>query len=137
MPLDQIKALQVPAADESALFLWVINCQLGEGLEVMHAWGFECKGSFVWRKPSPGQGRWIRNQHELLLFGIRGRFPCPLDSRVPASVIDAPREKNHSEKPKCVYELIERMYPDVPKLELFARGKPHRGWTAWGNEVES
>lgn len=29
----------------------------------------------------------------------------------------------------------ETMYPDLPKLELFARGAPRPGWDAWGNEV--
>jgi excisionase family DNA binding protein len=49
------------------------------------------------------------------------------------SVIEAPRGR-HSEKPECVYELIERMYRLASKLELFARRR-RPGWTAWGNEV--
>jgi hypothetical protein len=31
-------------------------------------------------------------------------------------------------------EMIERLFPDVSKLELFAR-VTRPGWTAWGNEV--
>jgi hypothetical protein len=27
------------------------------------------------------------------------------------------------------------MYPDLPKIELFAR-RPREGWTTWGNEIE-
>jgi N6-adenosine-specific RNA methylase IME4 len=50
-------------------------------------------------------------------------------------VFEAPRGR-HSEKPECVYELIERLFPTVPKLEMFARGQ-REGWTAWGAEVES
>jgi N6-adenosine-specific RNA methylase IME4 len=30
--------------------------------------------------------------------------------------------------------MIERLYPNVPKLEMFAR-KPRDGWDVWGNEV--
>jgi N6-adenosine-specific RNA methylase IME4 len=30
--------------------------------------------------------------------------------------------------------LIERMFPNLPKLELFARRK-RPGWDVWGNEV--
>jgi N6-adenosine-specific RNA methylase IME4 len=49
------------------------------------------------------------------------------------SVIEAPRGR-HSEKPARFYELIERMYPQASKLELFARvSRP--GWVGWGNEV--
>jgi hypothetical protein len=41
----------------------------------------------------------------------------------------------HSEKPIIVYEFIEQMYPDLPKIELFARSR-RTGWDVWGNEVE-
>ena len=34
-----------------------------------------------------------------------------------------------------LYEVIEGMYPDLPKLELFSRA-PRDGWTAWGNEAK-
>jgi N6-adenosine-specific RNA methylase IME4 len=32
-------------------------------------------------------------------------------------------------------ELIERMYPELPKIELFARAA-REGWTAWGNQSQ-
>ena len=51
------------------------------------------------------------------------------------SVIEAPRRK-HSQKPECLYERLERLYPGRTKLELFARGKPRTGWAAWGNQVD-
>jgi len=48
-------------------------------------------------------------------------------------VIRAPRGR-HSQKPAVLYELIERMYPQASKLELFARtARP--GWDAWGKEA--
>ena len=86
-------------------------------------------------KPSIGPGRWVRNQHEPLLLGRRGNYPAPYPKDLPSSVIHAKRGR-HSEKPPCVYERIERMYPHASKLELFARGTPRPGWAAWGNEVE-
>jgi N6-adenosine-specific RNA methylase IME4 len=49
-----------------------------------------------------------------------------------ASVIRSCRG-THSEKPELVYEMIERMYPALPKLELFAGGR-REGWSAWGNQ---
>jgi len=36
-----------------------------------------------------------------------------------------------------VAELIGRLYPGVPKIELFCRGAPLPGWDAWGNEAET
>jgi predicted DNA-binding transcriptional regulator AlpA len=52
----------------------------------------------------------------------------------PTRVIHAPRGA-HSEKPDVLYEAVERMYPTLPKLELFCRGRPRPGWTGWGNEA--
>ncbi|MCH8187915.1 MAG: hypothetical protein IIB66_04285, partial [Proteobacteria bacterium] len=43
------------------------------------------------------------------------------------SVVDAPRLQ-HSAKPAEFYEIIERMYPDANRLELFLRGEPREGW---------
>jgi ParB-like chromosome segregation protein Spo0J len=37
-------------------------------------------------------------------------------------------------KPVEAYEMIERMYPDLPRIELFSRS-PREGWVAWGNQA--
>jgi N6-adenosine-specific RNA methylase IME4 len=133
MDLEEIKGLKVPAADDAVLFLWVPNALLPDGLVVMDAWGFEYKSNFAWVKGCPGMGSWVRSQHELLLIGRRGNFPPPdAEARHP-SVIEAPRCE-HSAKPDVVYEIIEHMYPGLPKLELFARSE-REGWTAWGDQV--
>ncbi len=133
MAVEEIKAIPVPAAENAALFLWVVNALLPQGLEVMEAWGFEYKTNLVWRKPSIGLGHWARNRHELLLFGTRGNFGLPAEPDRPDSVIEA-RRGRHSQKPEQVYELIERMFPTASRLELFAR-KQRLGWASWGNEI--
>ena len=111
-----------------------MNSRLQQALDVVRAWGFEYKTNLVWVKPSIGLGSWARNRHELLLVGRRGSFGVPDPEDRPDSVIEAARGR-HSQKPFCIYDLLERMYPDASKLELFARtNRP--GWTSWGNEVE-
>lgn len=135
LPLAEIKALEMPAAEEALLFLWAVNSLLPEALEVIEAWGFDYKTNFVWVKDWIGLGVWTRPRHELLLVGRRGAFPPAAGPSRVDSVIEAKRGR-HSEKPACVYELLEQMYPRASKVELFARGKPRPGWTAWGNEVE-
>jgi N6-adenosine-specific RNA methylase IME4 len=47
-------------------------------------------------------------------------------------VITAARGE-HSAKPDEFYAVIERMYPTLPKIELFCRS-PRDGWSAWGNQ---
>jgi N6-adenosine-specific RNA methylase IME4 len=40
-----------------------------------------------------------------------------------------------SAKPKHVAEMIERLWPNTPKIELFCRGRGRPGWKVWGNEA--
>ena len=135
MSLDEICALPIPslASPAAALFMWTTVPHLRESFQVLDAWGFEYKTNIVWVKDKIGLGYFVRNQHELLLIATRGDMPTPLSANRPSSVITAPR-REHSRKPDEAYALIERMYPELPRIELFAR-QTRLGWAAWGNEV--
>ena len=132
MSLKEICALEVPATPDAVLFLWATSPLLPEAFDVIRSWGFTYKGSMVWSKGT-GTGNWVLNAHEILLIATRGDIPCPLPSNRPLSVITAPRTR-HSAKPAEFAEAIERMFPDLPKLEMFCRS-PRDGWVAWGNEA--
>ncbi len=79
-----------------------------------------------------GQGRYLRNSTEHVIFATRGRCPVPDGCRnLPTSFV-APRGA-HSRKPDTIHEWAERLSPSPP-LELFARrGRP--GWTSVGDEL--
>jgi N6-adenosine-specific RNA methylase IME4 len=135
MSLAEICGLPVGdlATDDCVLFLWTTGPCMEQALEALNAWGFKYKSQFVWDKEISGTGFWALGQHELLLIATKGHPPLPPQERVSASVIRE-RRREHSRKPEASYALIERMYPDLPKLELFAR-KRRPGWDAWGNEL--
>jgi N6-adenosine-specific RNA methylase IME4 len=137
MLLEEIFALPIAslATPDAVLFMWTTAPHLPEALAALAAWGFEYVTHFVWVKDKAGLGYWVRNQHEILLVGRRGDMPTPLPANRPPSVIHAPR-REHSRKPDEAHELIERMYPDLPKIELFARGQ-REGWAVWGNQAEA
>ena len=137
MSVEDICALTVAnlATPDAMLFLWAPAPLLTDAINVMTAWGFEYATNAVWVKDRIGMGVYVRQQHELLLIGKRGQGIVPDPSLLSSSVIEAPR-REHSRKPEQVYELIERMYPELPKIELFAR-QARSGWMAWGNEVET
>lgn len=134
MSLDTILAMPVDklASPDCVLFLWTTAPKLTEGLEVLSRWGFTYKTCAVWDKEKIGMGYWFRQQSELLLVGTRGSIPPPEPPNRPSSVIRSPREK-HSQKPEQVYRIIETMYPQLPRIELFARNR-RKGWSAFGNE---
>lgn len=121
------------AADDSVLFLCATVPMLPDALRAMAAWGFTYKSHAIWLKDKAGTGYWFRNQHELLLVGTRGNIPAPAHGTQFVSVTREPVGE-HSEKPDAFYMMIERYFPNLPKIELNARrGRP--GWDAWGNEA--
>lgn len=81
-----------------------------------------------------GMGYYTRSNSEPCLLGVRGKPPKPFDRGI-LSLIYAP-VREHSRKPDEQYGKIERLYPQGPYLEMFAR-RPRPGWQVWGNEVES
>lgn len=135
MSIDEICNLPVSeiCTDDAIIFLWSPPSFIHKGLRVLSAWGFDFRTTMVWVKPSIGPGQWVRQRHELILIGIKGNIPTPRGEDKPDSVIEAPREE-HSKKPDIIYDIIEKMYPELPKIELFCR-KPRNGWSAWGNEI--
>lgn len=135
LDLNGICALPVAsiAADDALLYLWATAPKLAECFSVIEAWGFEYRTCFVWVKDKIGMGYHARNQHEILLVAKRGAIPPPPVEARASSVITAARGE-HSEKPIEFYELIERMYPTLPRIELFARAA-RDGWASWGNQA--
>lgn len=134
------------AADDCALFMWIVWPRLKESLNVIETWGFSYKTcAFSWIKADArqvemfrdntdvqlGMGYWTRANSEVCLLATRGK-PRRLDMGVRQGIIEPRRE--HSRKPDCVPSRIERLVAG-PYLELFARTK-REGWTSWGNETE-
>jgi len=143
MPMAEIAALPVTdlAEDDAHLYLWVTSPRLfGDRMagaadpgprEIMAAWGFAYKTTLVWVKPGWGMGWWFRNNHEFVLFGVRGKLPIPQEKRRGSVITGGKRE--HSRKPDSFYDLVEAVSPG-PYLELFAR-RQRLGWDTWGDEA--
>lgn len=143
--MEWISALPVEtlAADDCALFLWICWPTMPDALEVIRAWGFQYKTcGFNWVKGNSlplfpddfrdkmGLGYWTRANSEVCLLATRGK-PKRLDAGVRQVILSPLRE--HSRKPNCVHERIERLVAG-PYLELFAR-QERPSWTCWGNET--
>jgi len=119
--------------DNAVLFLWVTSPLLEECFEVIKAWGFKYKSSFVWDKMKHNWGHYNSVRHEFLLICTKGSF-LKQNKELEDSVISIER-KEHSEKPEYFRELIEKMYPNSKKIELFARKKVNN-WDIWGAEAK-
>lgn len=135
MELAKICALPVAdiATPDAVLFLWTTSAMLRDAMTVLEAWSFSYVTCMVWVKDKIGTGYYARQQHELLLIAKRGHLPVPKPEHLRSSVIVAPR-REHSRKPDEVYAMVEKMFSEYPKCELFAR-QQREGWWAWGNEA--
>lgn len=131
--LEEIFKHSPKTTDDAILFMWATAPKLEEAFKVMAAWGFSYRSCAIWDKEKIGMGYWWRIQHELLLVGIKGSPGCTPECERIGSIFREPRGK-HSAKPACVYEWIERAFPELGKLEMYCR-TPRKGWHAWGNEV--
>ena len=95
--------------------------------------GFRHAASFVWDKVRHNYGNYNSVRHEFLLICPRGSA-LPETPELCDSVVCVERTDKHSEKPNEFVEIIEKLYPSAPKIELFARNK-RKGWHVWGHEA--
>ena len=138
MTTKELYELEIPAADNCALFMWTTDPMLPLALDIMQAWNFAYKTvAFTWVKqnrdgsPFTGMGYWTRANPEMCLLGTRGK-PRRIHKDV-RQLITAPR-REHSRKPDEIYERIERLVGG-PYLEMFARQR-RPGWSVYGNETD-
>lgn len=116
----------------SVLFLWVTSPLLAESFDVIKAWGFKYKTSFVWDKIKHNFGHYNSVRHEFLLICTKGS--CTPDQRkLFDSVQSIERTEKHSQKPQEFRNIIDEIYTKGKRIELFAR-ENFAGWDSWGNE---
>jgi N6-adenosine-specific RNA methylase IME4 len=135
MELDAICAMPVKnwVEDNAVLFLWVTSPVLEEAFQVVRAWGFEYKASFVWDKIKHNMGHYNSVRHEFLLICTRGS--CQPDKQQLFDSVQSIERGKHSEKPVEFYDIIETLYTHGRKLEIFARTK-RDGWDVYGHVSE-
>ena len=135
MSISELCALPIKAiaADNAVLFIWVTSPLLEESFNVIKAWGFEYKTSFIWDKQDHNYGHYNSVRHELLLICTKGSY-LPQSKKLIDSVQSIKRSDEHSEKPEKFREIIEEMYSKGRKKELFPR-EEHEGWDSFGDEI--
>lgn len=135
LSLEEIKDI-LSKYDGKVLFLWTIDKFLFESQKIAEELGYKLHARIIWNKGNGiAPAFTIRYTTEYLLWmykppmlkinpSMRGKFTTLIQEK--ATI--------HSKKPIKAYEMIELLYPDKTKIELFARNK-REGWGSWGNEV--
>lgn len=122
--------------DNSILFLWTIDKYLFEAQRIAEELGYKLHARMIWNKVTGIPAAFtVRFGHEYLLFMYKGKLtPVAKAERGKIHTVFTEQVKKHSQKPEEAYRIIERLYPDAKKLEMYARAE-RIGWDCWGNEV--
>lgn len=123
--------------DKCNVFMWTIDKYLPETEKFMEEMGYTLHARFIWDKGNGiAPAFTVRFSHEYLLwFYKKGHMLMPSkETRGKYTTIITEKSTVHSHKPECVYKMIEDMFPNVNKLELFARNHK-KGWDCWGNQT--
>lgn len=138
--LDEIKehlSLATAASgDNSILFLWTIDKYLFEAQEIAESLGYKLHARMIWDKITGIPAAFtVRYGHEYLLYMYKGKLtPVAKEERGKIHTVFREKVTKHSKKPEIAYEIIERLYPNLRKLEMYARNT-RPGWDCFGNEV--
>lgn len=120
------------------VFIWTIDKYLTETERFMGDFGYTRHARIIWDKVTGIPSAFtIRYAHEYLLWYYRkGNILMPRkEARGIYSDVMREQVTRHSKKPECAYRMIEDMFPQATKLELFARNT-RPGWDSYGNEVK-
>ena len=122
--------------ENSILFLWTIDKYLFEAQQIAESLGYKLHARMIWDKVTGIPAAFtVRYGHEYLLYMYKGKLtPVARDERGKIHTVFRERATKHSKKPNVAYEIIERLYPDLKKLEMYAR-ETRDGWDSFGNEV--
>ncbi len=158
LPIDKI------GAQNSLLAMWCTFPFLEDQIRLFNHWGYSYRTQLVtWTKLNPrgwdqpkddpnykhgkpyvlysdglfhsvffGTGYYAKANPEVLLLGMRGQVPTISDTY--SSVVLAPISE-HSRKPQETYRIIEGVFGQLPRIELFARTSAP-GWDVLGNHID-
>lgn len=138
MPVDDIFVLldELWLPHANTVFLWAIDKFLFQAEESMKSRRFHLHARLVWDKGNGVAPAFtVRFTHEYLLWFYRKPMqPIAISMRGKLPTIMREPARGHSRKPEIAYSLIESLYPDQEKADIFSR-QSHEGWIAWGNEA--
>lgn len=122
--------------ENTVLFLWTIDKYLFEAEQIAKSLKYKLHARMIWNKVTGIPAAFtVRFGHEYLLYMYKGKLlPVSKNERGKIHTVFTEQVKRHSQKPEEAYRIIERLYPNAQKIELYARNE-RDGWDCWGNEV--
>ena len=132
-------------SNHGCIFLWVTGRVMETARKCLKRWGYQCVEEIVWVKVNQLQriirtgrtGHWFNHSKEHCLIGFKGNFKIfgKQGSNIDCDIIVS-EVRETSRKPDEIYDILERLSPGTPKLEIFGRKHNTRpGWMTLGNQL--
>tara|TARA_Y100000310_G_scaffold341165_1_gene439428 strand:+ start:277 stop:798 length:522 start_codon:yes stop_codon:yes gene_type:complete len=120
--------------DNHALFVWTIDKFLHQTEHMFKDYRLHAR--MIWDKTNGVAPAFtVRYSHEYLLWFYKPKMiPIDISQRGKWTTVLREQATKHSKKPEIAYKFIESIYPNLSKIELFARNK-REGWDSLGDEL--
>lgn len=126
------------ASERHNVFMWAIDKYLLAAETQMQKRGYKLHARLIWDKENGVSPAYtVRFSHEYLLWFYKPSKMLKPRSETRGKYATVMREAStvHSRKPEIAYKMLEDMFPNAHKIELFAR-RTRSGWDAMGNELK-
>lgn len=131
--LADVAQMDLPAADDCHVFLWITIKLLPFAFEILRSWGARYVFTMSWHKPGGYQPQNLPQYNwEPCVYGRIGK-PIFVSTKGFSLCFEAPKGK-HSEKPDFFYEMISKATKGM-RINMFAR-KERLGFQGWGIEYD-
>ena len=130
MSLEDIKAIQLPNAEDCVLWLWTTHKFMRHSFEVLDSWRFRDVAILTWVKSRMGLGSWLRSQSEFCIMAVKGHPKINLTNQ---TTVIYGEMREHSRKPDEFYKLVDSLCVGY-KIDWFSREK-REGWDQYGAEI--
>lgn len=141
MSLDEIFTLLdcnifIYAKENHCVFMWVVDEFLIECEKRMADRHYKRHCRFIWDKTNGiAPAFTIRFCHEYLIWYYKVKFtPIDITKRGKYKTVFVEKAREHSRKPNISYEMIELMYPNANRMDVFSR-EQRTGWHQFGNQT--
>ena len=131
MSLEDIKAIQLPSANDCVLWLWTTHKFMRYSFDILDSWGFRDVAILTWVKNRMGLGSWLRSQSEFCIMAIKGHPKVNLTNQ---TTVIYGEMREHSRKPDEFYKLVDSLCVGY-KIDWFSREK-REGWDQYGAEYD-
>jgi len=125
------------AASPHCVFMWTIEKFLSDCEREMEHRNYKRHCRMVWNKMNGiAPAFTVRFSHEYLLWFYKEKLlPVAMEQRGRFMTVFEEKGREHSRKPDFCYRMIDTLYPDCRKMDVFSRER-RQGWLQYGDQTD-